>query len=118
MTPFKEHLLVRAIMTGLGIVVGLVGVWSFTEENLSLLGALFFIGVLAVPFAGYLLLLRTREASWAIGAVLVALVLLVQLMAESASEAGSSTAPLAYFWFPLIGSAIVGAVGLAEWWRH
>lgn len=102
----------RLSLTLLGIAVGIFGLWRFT--GLDLQGIAFFLELLALPYAMYLVSLKTREGSLWTGLLLICVIVVVQVMVSSAWERGSSTAPLGYLWLPLAGSLLVGAAAVID----
>lgn len=114
MTETKGPVRLRLVLTCVGVVIGLLGAWWFSGWNLDLQGILFYLSLLAVPYAMYLLLLRSHAGSLWIGLLLASLVVSIQVMVTWAWEGGSSTAPLGYLWLPLAGSAIVAVAAVLE----
>ncbi len=110
----KDHLRLRAALTGSAAVVGLLGVVIFTNGNLDVSGVIFYLALLAVPFGAYMLLIRSRPASVTCGVTLIGMVIVVQLMVTSFWEGGSSTAPVGYLWIPLTGITIVALTAMWE----
>lgn len=112
-----DALRLRLALTLLGIGVALFGLRRFSGDGLDREGIFFFISLLVVPYAMYLLLLRTPDASLWTGALLIGVTLVVQIMVSSAWDNGSSTAPMGYLWLPFAGVFVVGAAAVMDRYR-
>lgn len=108
--PFR----LRILLSVAGFVVALFGLWRFSEGALDAEGVVLFLPVLLIPYAMYMLLVRTRRMSLWAGLILIAMIIGVQMMVSSAWERGSSTAPIAYLWLPLAGAVVVAVAAFLD----